>query len=75
MMYWPVTKDIFKAISIFRSGGHVVQPELNILINFGRRHHEEHFCEIILNSNRWLRRRGQLKIFIIYSSGNLFVQC
>ena len=44
MMYWPVAIEIsFKYLSIFSSGGHVVQ-----LIDFGRRNHEEHFCEIIL---------------------------
>ena len=30
--------------------------ELNGLSNFGRGHHEEHFCEIILNFNKWFRR-------------------
>ena len=38
-MYWPVAKEIsFKDIFMFSSGGHVV-------INFGRGHHEEHFCK------------------------------
>ena len=32
--------------------------ELNILINFGRRHHEEHFFEIILNLDQLFRRRS-----------------
>ena len=57
-MNWPVAKEIsLKDISIFSSGGHVV-------INFGRRHHEEHFCEIILNLNRWFSR-CHLKTFLI----------
>ena len=48
----------------------------NILINFGRRHHEEHFFEIILNLDQLFRRRGHLKIFFISNSfGGLFVQC
>ena len=38
MVYWPVAIEIsFKDISIFSSGG-----QLNILINFGRRLHDEH---------------------------------
>ena len=49
--------------------------ELNILINFGRRHCEEHFFEIILNLDQAFRRRGHIKIFLIYSSDGLFVQC
>ena len=59
-MYWPVAIEIsFKYLFffIFSSGGHVV-------INFGRGHHEEHFCKIILNLNHWLRR-CHLKIFLI----------
>ena len=44
-MYWPVAKEIsFKDIPMFSCSA-----ELNVLINFGRGHHEEHFCEIILN--------------------------
>ena len=48
---------------------------LNIPINFDKRHYEEHFFEIILNLDQLFRRRGHLKIFLIYSSGGLFVQC
>ena len=71
MMYWPVAKEIsFKDISIL-----ALVAELNILVNFGRRHYEEHFFEIIFNLDQWFRRRGHLKIFLIYSSGGLFVQC
>ena len=49
--------------------------ELNILINFGRRHHELYFFEIILNLDLLFERRGHLKIFLICSSGSHFVQC
>ena len=45
-----------KIFLFFSSGGHVVQLVLNILINFGRGNHGEHFCEIILNLDQWLRR-------------------
>ena len=47
--------------------------EQNHLWNFGRRHHEEKFCEIILNSNQWFRR-CHLNIFLIWSFGRSFVQ-
>ena len=30
--------------------------KLNVLNNFGRGHHEEHFCDIILNLDQWFRR-------------------
>ena len=45
----------------------------NHLCNFGRGHQEEHFCEIILNLDQWFRRCC-LKIFLILSSGDPFVQ-
>ena len=37
--------------------------ELNRLPNFGRRHHEKQFCEIISNLDQCFRRRCRLKIF------------
>ena len=46
----------------------------NNLCNFGTRHYEKTFCEVILNLTQWFRRRGCLKIFLIYSSGDHFVQ-
>ena len=46
--------------------------EWNHLRNFSRRHHEEQFCEIILNLDQWFR--FHLKIFLIWSSGGPFVQ-
>ena len=49
-MYWPLAKEIsFRNVSTFSSVGHVVSAELKILINLGRRHHKENFCEVILN--------------------------
>ena len=60
------------------------------MCNFGRRHREEQFCEIILNLDQCFRcrlkiflicssgaqwfRRFLLKIFLIWSSGSPFVQ-
>ena len=47
--------------------------EQNHLCNIGIRHHEEQFCEIILNFDQWFRRCCLL-IFLIWSSGSPFVQ-
>ena len=33
------------------------------LVHFGRGHHEEQLCEIILNLDQWFKRRG-LKDFL-----------
>ena len=48
--------------------------EGNHLCNLGRRYHDEQFYEIILNLDQWFRRRDRLKIFLIWSSGGIFVQ-
>ena len=48
--------------------------ERNHLCNFGSRHHGEQFCGIILNLDKWFRRRCCLKIFLIWRSGSPFVQ-
>ena len=47
--------------------------EQNHLCNFGRGHYERHFCEIILNLDRWFRRKSHLKLFLIYNSGGPFL--
>ena len=65
---------LFKNISYLELWQPVWSVEQNHLCNFGRRHHEEQFCEIILNLGQWFRRRCCLKIFFIWSSGSLFVQ-
>ena len=44
------------------------------MCNYGRRHHVEQFCEIILNLNKWFRRRYDLKTFLIYNSGGHFLE-
>ena len=65
-----MAKEIsFKDISTFSSG------KQNTLNNFGKRHHEEHFFEIIWNLDQLFRRRDYLKIFLIYSPVSHFVQC
>ena len=48
-MYWPVAIEIFKDILF-------LALVAMLLRSFGRGHHEEHFCKIILNLNHWLRR-------------------
>ena len=41
---------------------------------FSRGYYEEQFCEIILNLDKWFRRRCLLKLFLIWGSGGPFVQ-
>ena len=64
----------FKDISYLELWPPLCSGELNHLCNFGRRHHEKQFCEIILNLDQWFWRRSCLKIFLIWSSGSPFVQ-
>ena len=63
----------FKGFSIFSSGDHFVQQSRTHFGNFGKGGYEKHFCEIILKSGHWTRRRC-LKVFSIFSSGGNFVQ-
>ena len=63
----------FKDISYLELWRPFCSAERNHLCNFGRRHHEEQFCEIILNLDQWFKR-CRLKIFLIWSSGGRFVQ-
>ena len=48
--------------------------EKNHVRSFGPGLYEEHFCEMILNLDQWLRRRCRVKTFLIYSSSGLFVR-
>ena len=48
--------------------------EQNHLCNFGRRHHEENLCEMILKLDQWFRWRWRLNIFLIWSYVCSFVQ-
>ena len=66
-----VQENSFKDISYLK----LWQPllaEQNHLCNFGRGHHEEHFCEIILNLDQCFRR-CRLKAFITWTSGDPFI--
>ena len=65
---------LFKDIAYLELWLPFCSAEQNHLCNFGRGYHEEQFCEIILNLDQWFRRRCVLKIFIIWSSGDHFVQ-
>ena len=60
----------FKDISYLELWQPICSVEWN---NFGRRHHEEQFCEVILNLDQWFRRRCHFKIFLIWSSGSPFI--
>ena len=42
--------------------------EWNHLQHFGRMHHGEILCEIVLNLDQWFSRICRLKIFLIWSS-------
>ena len=67
-------EKLFKDISYLELWQPFCSAERNHLCNFGRGYHEEQFCEIILNLDQWFRRRCILKIFLIWSSGDHFVQ-
>ena len=48
--------------------------EQNHFSNFGKGSLKKHFCESILKSGHWSRRRRHLKGFSFFSSGCHFVQ-
>ena len=64
----------FKGISYLELWLPFCSAEPNHLCNLGRGYQEEQFCEIILNLDQWFRRRYNLNIFLIWSSGGAFVQ-
>ena len=53
----------FKDISYLELLQPFYSGKQNHLCNLGRGHHEEHFCEIILNLDQWFRR-CHLKVFL-----------
>ena len=63
-----------KDISYLELWQPLCSADRNHLCNFGRRYHEEQFCEIILNLDQWLRRKCRLKVFLNWSSGSPFVR-
>ena len=62
----------FKGISYLELWRSFCSAKLNDLCNFGRRHHEEHFSEIILNLDWWFRKRCHLNLFLIWRPGGPF---
>ena len=64
----------FKGVSYLELWQPICSVDWNHLCNIGRRHHEEQFCEIILNVNPWFGRKCCLKVFLMWSSGSPFVQ-
>ena len=54
-----------KGFSIVSSCSHFVQQSGMIFSKFGRRPPKENFCEIILKSVHWSRRRCHLKVFLL----------
>ena len=69
-----VQEMLFKDLSYLELWNLFCTAERNHLCNFGRGYYEEQYCEIILNSDQWFKRRSLLKIFLIWSSGSPFVQ-
>ena len=70
---WSRRRSCLKDISYLELWQPFCSAERNHLCNFSRSHHEEQFCEIILNLDQWFKR-CLLKIFLIWSSGDPFVQ-
>ena len=64
----------FKGSSIFSFGSHYFQHNGTIFANFGSGSLKVHFCEIILKSGHWSRRRCHLELFSPFSFGGHFVQ-
>ena len=60
---------LFKDISYLQLWWPSCLAERNHLGNLGRGHYKENFCEMILNLDKWFKRKCHLKIFLIYSSG------
>ena len=76
MEFGPVVqkKMLIKDISYLELWPPLCLADPNHLCNFGRRYHEEQFCEIILNLDQWFRRNCHSKAFLIWISGSPFVQ-
>ena len=45
----------FKGLYYLELWKHLYSAERNHLRHFGRGHHEEQFCEIVLNLEKWVR--------------------
>ena len=62
---------LFKDISYLELWWPLCSLDKNHLCNFGRMHHDEQFCENIVNLDQWFRRKCHVKVFLIWSSGDL----
>ena len=63
----------FRDISYLELWQPLCSREKNNLCNFGRRHHEEQFCEKILNLNKDIFLSGALAA-LLFSGAQPFVQ-
>ena len=66
----------FKDISYLELWQPLCSMAWNHLCNLGRRHHEEQFCDIILNLDQLFSRGCRLKIFLkalLFSGAEPFV--
>ena len=67
----------FKGFAIFSYGVHFVllcSAERNYFNNFGRGSPKKHFCEFILKSGHWPRRRCRLKVFLFLAMASILIQ-
>ena len=60
---WPMRECRLKTFSILSSGGHFCSMRQNYFSIFGKGSPIKHFCDIILKSGHWCRRRCHLKFF------------
>ena len=65
-----VVKRYFLSVAVAASLFSGAEP----FVPFSRGYYEEQFCEIILNLDKWFRRRCLLEKFLIWGSGGSFVQ-
>ena len=65
--------DVVQNFFLFLSLAIICSAKWKHFSDFGKMAYEEHFCEIILKSGLWPRRRCCLKIFSIFSSSSHFV--
>ena len=63
MEFGPVVQEMsFKDSSYLELCQPLCSMDWNHLCNFGRKHHEEQSCEIILNLDQWFRRKMLFKV-------------
>ena len=65
-VFGPVVQMLIKDISFLELWQPICSVELNHLCNFEGKHHEEQFCEIILNLDQWFEPGEDVFIDISY---------